>query len=112
MRHPCAAILSLFLATVAIVPAISSAQEDGAENSRKVMNRVAPAYPPLARHTNIKGSVRMEALVAPNGTIKSLEVKGGNPVLVEAAETAIRKWKWEPASRETREPIEVRFEPR
>ncbi len=54
----------------------------------------------------------MEALVAPNGTIKSLEVKGGNPVLVEAAETAIRKWKWEAASRETHEPIEVRFEPK
>jgi hypothetical protein len=55
--------------------------------------------------------VRAEALVAPNGTVKFVDVKGGHPVLVEAAQHAIYKWKWAPASHETRELIEVRFDP-
>ena len=32
-------------------------------------------------------------------------------VIVRAAQDAIYKWKWAPASHETREPIEVRFDP-
>jgi len=30
---------------------------------------------------------------------------------VRAAQDAIYKWKWAPASHETREPIEVKFDP-
>jgi TonB family protein len=59
----------------------------------------------------IRGSVRVEALVAPNGTVKSLEVKGGHPMLARAAADAVRKWRWVPAARETREPVIVRFDP-
>jgi hypothetical protein len=43
--------------------------------------------------------------------VKSVEVKGGHPVLVRAAQDAIYKWKWAPASHETREAIEVKFDP-
>jgi TonB family protein len=66
----------------------------------------------MARTMKLKGTVKMDALVAPNGTVKSVEVRGGHPVLVEAAENAIRKWRWQPAAHETREPIEVTFDPR
>ncbi len=61
---------------------------------------------------NLRGNVKAEAVVEPNGVVKSVEVKGGHPVLVRAAQDAIYKWKWAPATRETREPIEVRFDPR
>jgi outer membrane biosynthesis protein TonB len=60
---------------------------------------------------NLKGVVRVDALVASNGTVKSFEVRGGHPALVLAAENAIRKWKWEPSAHDTKEPIEVRFDP-
>jgi TonB-like protein len=60
---------------------------------------------------NLKNSVKAEALVAPNGTVKVVEIRGGHPVLVKAAQDAIYKWKWAPASHESREPIEVRFDP-
>ena len=61
--------------------------------------------------SNVTSGVKAEAVVAPNGVVKSVEVKGGHPVLVQAAQNAIYKWKWAPAPHETREPIEVRFEP-
>lgn len=60
---------------------------------------------------NLKGSVKAEAVVLPNGTVKSVEVKGGRSVLVDAVQHAIYKWKWAPASREARELIEVKFDP-
>ena len=60
---------------------------------------------------NLRGSVKVEALVKPNGVVKSVDVKGGHPVLVRAAQEAIYRWKWEPSAHETREPIEVKFDP-
>ena len=87
------------------------AQQDQTETTRKIVNRVLPHYPEMAHSMNLRGIVKAEALVAPNGTVKSVDVKGGHPVLVQAAQHAIYKWKWAPASHETRELIEVRFDP-
>ena len=79
-------------------------------SDRKVSARVAPAYPELARKMHIHGVVRIEAIVRPNGTVKSTRVLGGNPVLVEAAQDAARKWKFEPAPSETTEIVQLAFE--
>lgn len=97
--------------TCIVGPIESSAQDAQGDSNRKVVNRIEPAYPEVARSMGIRGSVRVEALVAPNGTVKSLEVKGGHPVLARAAADAVRKWKWAPATRETKEPIIIKFDP-
>jgi outer membrane biosynthesis protein TonB len=60
---------------------------------------------------NIQGSVKADVLVAPNGTVKFVEVKGGHPLLVQSAQNALHEWKWEPAPRETHETVELRFTP-
>jgi len=86
-------------------------QQDQADSSRKIVVKVAPEYPHLARTMNITGVVKLEALVAPNGSVKSLQVKGGHPVLAEAAAAAVNRWKWERASQETKEDIEIKFSP-
>jgi TonB family protein len=85
--------------------------QDTAESGRKVVTRVTPQYPPLCRTLRLSGSVKVDALVAENGTVKSLEVKGGHPVLVEAAKNAVIQWKWVPASHATHESVELRFNP-
>lgn len=79
--------------------------------SRKVVNRVAPMYPVLARPLKLSGSVKMEAVVATNGNVKAVQVRGGNPILAQAAENAVRQWRWEPATHESHEPVEVKFDP-
>lgn len=84
-------------------------EEATASGSRKVVNRVAPMYPVLARPLKLSGSVKMEAVVAMNGNVKSVQVRGGNPILAQAAENAVRQWRWEPAPRESHEPVEVKF---
>jgi TonB family protein len=88
---------------------LSFSQEQGPE--RKVVTKVMPAYPSLARTMHITGVVRMEAVVAPNGSLKTVEIRGGNPVLVQAATGAVSQWKWEPSSHETHESIEIKFDP-
>jgi outer membrane biosynthesis protein TonB len=50
-------------------------------------------------------------LVGPNGKVKYVDVKGGNPVLADAAQSALRQWKWEPSAHETHESVELRFNP-
>jgi outer membrane biosynthesis protein TonB len=60
---------------------------------------------------NIKGGVKVEVVVERDGSVKSMNAKGGHPLLVQAAQDAIRLWKWQPASRETVESIEIRFNP-
>jgi TonB family protein len=75
------------------------------------MTRVAPAYPELAKRMRIQGVVKVEAVVRPNGTVKSTRVVGGNPVLVDAAADAVSRWKFEPQSGETTELIQLTFVP-
>ena len=89
----------------------SLAQQEQVDAARKITSRVMPRYPEIARTMNLRGSVKAEALVKPNGVVKAVEVKGGHPVLVRAAQEAIYRWKWEPSAHETREPIEVKFDP-
>lgn len=81
-------------------------------SERKVASRAAPAYPELAKKMHIHGVVKIEAMVRPNGTVKSTRVLGGNPVLVEAAQEAVNRWKFEPAQNETTEVVQVAFESR
>ncbi|MGA8763339.1 MAG: energy transducer TonB [Candidatus Sulfotelmatobacter sp.] len=101
----------LLAACMLSVSSIPSRAQGVSEANRKVVTRVVPTYPSTARHLNIKGSVKLEAVVAPNGTVKLVEVKGGHPLLAQSAQDAIREWKYEPAPRETRENIEVKFNP-
>lgn len=101
---------------LAFITAIGSKQAN-AQNSlvsssanRKISERVAPAYPDLAKKMHVHGIVKVEAVVRPNGSVKSTRILGGNPVLLEAAQDAVGKWKFEPAQNETTEVVQLSFE--
>lgn len=105
-------VLAVVLATTLLTYSLPSfGQADQPAGNRKVVNKVVPQYPAWARGMNLKGIVKVEAVVASNGVVKSVEVKGGHPVLVQSATSAVRQWTWEPASHESRELVEVKFGP-
>ncbi len=56
------------------------------------------------------GTVRVIAVVAANGNVKSVEPVGGSPVLIKAAEDAVAKWRFAPGA-ESRESVELHFNP-
>jgi TonB family protein len=101
------AVLALCTSTLTAIPAF--AQQDQPESKRKLVTKAEPTYPGLARNMKISGSVRVEATVAPNGTVKSTAIIGGHPVLAQSAVDAVRRCKWEPAPRETKEVIVLTF---
>lgn len=105
-------VASLSLAIVFSVPTIVFAQDNSATvkpGSRKVKSSVQPEYPDLARKMRITGTVRISATVAPDGHVRETKVLGGSPLLSVEAESAVRRWRFEDASKETVEIIEVVF---
>ncbi len=76
---------------------------------RKIKVRVTPEYPELAKRTKITGTARVEMVVTPDGTVKTVKEIGGNPVLLNALVSAVKKWKYEPASRESVMEVKAAF---
>jgi TonB family protein len=101
----------LFLIVIACGCTLSLHQMGAQQAARRVIERTAPAYPPLARSMALQGIVKVDALVAPDGTVKAVEIKGGHPVLAQAAVNTVRHWKWEASSHESHELVEVKFSP-
>src|SRR6266851_3830790 len=78
----------------------------GNVQAARIINRVQPVYPPLARQTRISGTVRLHAIIGKDGTIQQLEVISGHPLLQQAALDAVRQWRYQPTLLNT-EPVEV-----
>ncbi len=85
------------------------AQVQQVESGRLVVKKTVPRYPEIARRMNIAGTVKVFAVVTPDGKVKSVEPVGGSPLLIEAAKDAITQWKFVPASAESKELIELHF---
>jgi TonB family protein len=101
----CIALITLVTAiAIGLQPAF--AVEDG---NRKVKIRVSPTYPDLAKRMNVTGTVKVQVVIAPNGTVKSTKVIGGHPLLIEPSIDALKKWKYEPGSEDTTTTVEFVF---
>ncbi len=90
----------------------STLHAQNAEKSpRKLIYKVDPEYPWDLKRAHIGGVVRMVVVVTPRGTIDSISVIGGNPVLVETALRAVKRWKYAPADSESIIHVNVNFDP-
>lgn len=108
-----AALLVALTMAVTFGPSHVGAQTSQSDEIlRRAKSKVQPAYPELARKMNISGTVKIEVVVAPNGTVKDARVVGGHPVLASAALDAAKKWRFEPAAAESSGIIDFKFEPR
>jgi TonB family protein len=85
--------------------------QEQAVEVRKAIHKTAPKYPEIAIKMNIGGTVKLIAVVAPDGKVKSVETVGGSPLLIQAARSALAEWKFAPAGTESKETIEMHFEP-
>lgn len=101
-------VLALALVLLGGSALLSGPKAWSQESARKVKTSVMPEYPELARKLKIKGTVRVEITIAPDGTVKKVKEIGGSPVLIEAMVRAVKKWKYEPAAKESL--LEVKFE--
>jgi len=68
---------------------------DGVEQAR-LIRQVVPSYPPLALKAHVQGVVVLDAIISKEGTIESLRVISGHPLLTSAAMDAVKQWVYRP----------------
>ena len=78
----------------------------GNVQAAKLIHQVKPAYPRMAQLTRVQGVVVMEAIIARDGSVKSLQVVSGHPLLNQAAIDAVQQWLYSPTMLNG-EPVEV-----
>jgi TonB family protein len=89
---------------------LASQTQDQDLAERKLVSRVEPDYPETLKRLYIGGVVRVEALVAPSGAVKSTKLLGGSPILGQSAMKAIKQWKYAPASADETLTVKIEFD--
>jgi protein TonB len=69
----------------------------GIRAPRKIVD-VAPAYPLLARQSQVEGVVILEATIDAGGQVQAVQLLRSAPLLDQAALEAVRQWRYEPAT--------------
>ena len=72
----------------------------------RLVHRVEPTYPPLAKQIRREGHVDLHAIIATDGRIKSLEVVTGEPLFIQSALSAVQEWRYQPTLLNG-EPVEI-----
>jgi len=103
-------VIFCILTPAFLAPRASAQKSD--KVPRKLVYKESPGYPVTLREAHIGGIVRLEIVISAKGSVDSISPLGGNPVLVEAASAAVRKWKYAPADSETKTQVEFTFDPK
>lgn len=61
-----------------------------------LIHRVDPVYPTLPKQMHKEGRVELRAIIATDGSIKSLEIVGGDPMFYQSALDAVSQWHYKP----------------
>jgi TonB family protein len=102
-----AAIVScLVLTLVCLTPG----RAQNSDHDRKIVKKVEAEYPSILKRRGIGGTVRLKVSIHADGSVKDVEVLGGNPALADAAEKAVRQWKFAPGGESTIT-VAVAFDP-
>jgi hypothetical protein len=100
-RFRCAIWLGLVLLLISLAGA---GQED-----RRAIKTVDPVYPPLTQKLNLQRMVRVEITIGSDGAVKFVKTVGGNPVLSQAVEDAVKQWKYPSGPVETKKVLQFKF---
>jgi protein TonB len=65
----------------------------------ELVSRIEPIYPDAARRARLEGLVVLDAIIATSGEIEDVRVmRSANALLDSAAEDAVRRWRYRPAT--------------
>lgn len=115
LPHVAGTVRATIIILCVLAPAFApraKAQKTDNKPSRKLVSKENPGYPVTLREAHIGGVVRLEIVISAKGSVDSVAPLGGNPVLVEAASAAVRRWKYAPADTETKTQVEFTFDPK
>jgi len=87
-------------------PPATRIRQGGSVQAAKLVNRVQPQYPPIAREEHLQGTVRLHAIIDKGGFVSHLVVLQGYCSLAKSSVEAVSKWRYTPTLF-TGQPVEV-----
>jgi hypothetical protein len=60
----------------------------------QMLSSYSPSYPIDAARQGVEGIVKLDAIVAPDGTVESVQVLGGPAMLTEVSVAAVKQWRY------------------
>jgi len=81
---------------IVVAPTESPIVLTGKDMRERIVYRVAPMYPPLARQARIQGTVVLRIVINALGEVRDTQLVSGHPMLAQAAVEAVRKWRYTP----------------
>lgn len=64
--------------------------------SQSLVHRVEPEYPQEALEQQIQGPVALDVRIGRDGTVQTVKLVSGQPLLAEAAMAAVKQWQFKP----------------
>jgi len=68
----------------------------GSLQAAKLIRKVVPAYPEIAKRARVSGTVHLLGIVGRDGRIEQLQVLSGPALLAQAAVDAVKQWVYSP----------------
>lgn len=68
----------------------------GNVQAANIIQKTQPIYPADAKAQRIQGQVKFNVVIGKDGTVQSITLLSGEPVLAAAAKEAVRKWVYKP----------------
>src|SRR5262249_31256009 len=93
IRRPILGFAAYFALLGLVVPLPTSSQEP---EPLKPTKNVLPIYPEILKHPGISGTVKVRAIVGPDGTVKDVEARGGGAIFIDAVTKAVKQWRYMP----------------
>jgi len=79
--------------------------------TRKILKRVVAQYPAVLKQRGIGGVVKLRVFVNANGTVRDSSITGGNPILANCAQKAVKQWLFAPDSADSEVEVAIVFDP-
>ncbi len=79
------ALVGSLVGAVGVLFAQSLPNPDNGKSKVVLTELFPPVYPPVARQSHVVGEVQLELKVRPDGSVDSLDVVNGHPLLAQAA---------------------------
>ena len=88
--------LAAILALVCAIGAHAEMRVSQDDALKAVVQKTPPEYPPMARQLKIVGRVEVDVLIDSDGSVATVKITSGNPLLTAAVVGALKKWKFAP----------------
>jgi TonB family protein len=111
MKDNSRAIRGMLVGAVLVAASVGLSAAQEVSFNRKAVKMVAVPYPSILKSKGIGGTVKLRVQVSANGTVKDVQVLGGNAILSDCSVKAVKQWVFVASEKEESIEVSVAFDP-